>query len=387
MNNQRKRVTIPELSILANSLKVIDRHIISSVAKRMKIAKLVEQRKRLEDSNQPIIRTEIEKNRIEQAGAWAEEFGLDSNLGQMIQQILILKACHVQMDEREHGLNREDEKLFDETKEDWLKHLRNNLLELTSLVAPNYDQMYTDAASFATKTYLEYEQTVIEREITALTALNNNKLMLDLGCANGRFTFKLADKFKEIVGVDISPAMIEAANKKNDKTNVSFQLDDINNVLSKMKNCVSLAIANLGTASEIYDERIFLANLSAALCEDGRFVLSFYNRNAIHQQCFMPWQIPLSAEFDTIKRCLNVNSQTKDFLIYARPYTVEEIRNMFKKSSLSITEITTYPIVSSIFPQECLTDEQNQKIIEKIDHQLLNSGSGTYILVNGRKTK
>lgn len=416
MSNKKNRVALYSLEDLGKMLKTIDRHTVSTLAKRMKLASLVEKVKRLEaiekkEPPQPIIRKDTEEKRINEATQWAIKAGINPNLAQTIQYLAIQESCKVQMAEREIGLSRDEETLYNESKENWLMHLRNNLLKLTARVAKDYDQMYGEDTDFGLKTYLECEQKIINQEIIALKAFGQNNLALDLGCANGRLTFELAKHFQKTIGIDISPDMIEAAHikmqKLNPQANIEFQLEDLDQGLSDLKNCVSLAVANMGTASEINNLRVFLNNLSAALCPDGRFVLSFYNSNALYHKCFAPWQLPLPAEFDMKRHCLNVNlSQRKsnnsqqfqdnepyykpdNYLIYARPYNINEIKELCIKSNLYIDEkkIITYPTIASLLPQECCDDEQVQKTIKMLDDKLLTAESGAYIIVTGRKIK
>jgi SAM-dependent methyltransferase len=356
----------------------------------MKLASLVEKRKRIEEGNQPIIRHEIEEKRINQAGQWAEELGLNPNLARMIQQILILQSCHTQMAERELGINRDEERLYEEDRESWLRHLRENLLKLAAHIVASYDQIHGQNALFAIRSYLDYEKSVIQREITVLSAMRECNLAIDLGCATGRLTFDLAGNFRRIIGIDISPDMINFAHAKlaGLDSNIDFRLADFDSMdFSEFRKSVSLIVSNMGTASETQDVHLFLNRLAAMLHKDGRFILSFYNRSALHQQSFAPWQIPLISEFDTVRHCLSIDYQARNFLIYARPYTVGEIKEIFTKTSLLVTEITTYPTIASILPQECFTDEQGKKAVSKLDRQLLSADAGAYILVTGRMTK
>ncbi len=45
--------------------------------------------------------------------------------------------------------------------------------------------------------------------------LKKNDIILDLGCATGSKTFQLAPKVKKVIGIDISPKMIDSAKKKS----------------------------------------------------------------------------------------------------------------------------------------------------------------------------
>lgn len=62
-----------------------------------------------------------------------------------------------------------------------------------------------------------------------LELANHNSTVLDIGCADGRFTLSLAQNFKKIIAVDFSDGMLNSA-KKNQKEqgviNVSFEKQD-----------------------------------------------------------------------------------------------------------------------------------------------------------------
>jgi ubiquinone/menaquinone biosynthesis C-methylase UbiE len=56
-----------------------------------------------------------------------------------------------------------------------------------------------------------------------------NKIALDIGCADGRFTLSIAPRFKEVVGVDLSLEMLKSARRYQHSQkikNVSFQAED-----------------------------------------------------------------------------------------------------------------------------------------------------------------
>lgn len=53
-----------------------------------------------------------------------------------------------------------------------------------------------------------------------------DKTVLDIGCADGRFTLSIASNFKRVIAIDISTGMLNAAKKIQEKspvTNVSFE--------------------------------------------------------------------------------------------------------------------------------------------------------------------
>lgn len=50
--------------------------------------------------------------------------------------------------------------------------------------------------------------------------------ILDIGCGTGEFTNKVAEKAKEVVGIDISPQMIIEAEKRHSRQNIKYLLQD-----------------------------------------------------------------------------------------------------------------------------------------------------------------
>lgn len=58
-----------------------------------------------------------------------------------------------------------------------------------------------------------------------LGVLNKNARILDVGCGSGRYSLAIADKCKNVTGIDLSPKMLEIAEKLKEnmnKTNVHF---------------------------------------------------------------------------------------------------------------------------------------------------------------------
>ncbi|MCL5435443.1 MAG: methyltransferase domain-containing protein [Patescibacteria group bacterium] len=66
-----------------------------------------------------------------------------------------------------------------------------------------------------------------------LKASGKNKVVLDVGCADGRFTLSIAPNFKKIIAIDTSKGMLKAAerNKKAAKVkNVDFVYQDVHKI-------------------------------------------------------------------------------------------------------------------------------------------------------------
>lgn len=61
------------------------------------------------------------------------------------------------------------------------------------------------------------------------TGAANDERVLDVGCGTGRLAFALAERcqVKQLVGIDVSPAYIEHANRLNHDPRIVFQLGDV----------------------------------------------------------------------------------------------------------------------------------------------------------------
>lgn len=62
------------------------------------------------------------------------------------------------------------------------------------------------------------------------------ELGLEIGCGTGEFCRKLAQKCSRVIGIDVAPAMIAEAQKRNAADNIEYQESDVNNFLAGKKN-------------------------------------------------------------------------------------------------------------------------------------------------------
>lgn len=373
--NMRKTLPLPEIG---RRLKMIDRHMIGLLAKRMELGREVERTKR--ENNDPLLRLTVENERLAAARTWAENEGIEPNFAQAILYFVISETCREEIKQLQGKTDLEPISL---------EQQRENLLALTEQIAPEYDATYGNDF-FATGSYLKFEAGIIKREIDTLRSLGNLDLAIDLGCATGKVAFKLAECFKQAKGYDISPAMIERARIKCQTENgswgnIEFSVADIEEGIPEATRSASFAVMNFGTASDVVDIRRVLAAIKRVLKPDGRFLLSFYNAGSLLNKCwFVPWPVSLVARVNALEHCLDVRLKDKVFSIPARPYTVKEIKKILRQNGLANFQIVTYPTVSSILPRAFFEEEGMKQFVEEIDHQLINLDTGAYILVTGR---
>lgn len=374
--------TLLNLKELSVRLAKVDTMLMSLLKRRMDLALQVGEFKIA--NRQKIFRAKIENKRLVQVRTWARKNKMNPHFVEAILYMIIGESCKQQMIQLQSATNNRKKNGFGNEQE-WRKLLDRNLLVLTEWWSKTYDTDY-DKAFFATHAYLEFENELLEQEIAKLP---NRDTFLDLGCATGRLTFQFADKFLRTVGYDISSHMIEKANKKavgSGTKNICFKVADIQNGIPELDKSVSLAVMNLGTASDVRDLPKVLKEITRVLKTHGRFFLSFYNLEALlYRWDFIPWPTGLVAEINVVKHCLDVHFNNKVLSIHARPYSVDEVLGIVK-GGITISGVQTYPTVSAILPNDLFENQPDiQKSIIAMDKHLTTSNGGAYIVVTGKK--
>lgn len=393
----------------------VDKHLLATVGTRVGQHSLSEavamaKKAREKTPTYAITRKEIEDQRFAMATMLAIQFGFDPDLAAALLNALIGESCRVQASYmHQHCSDTE----LDETDpgELW-SFYRKQLLQLTEMVAPVYDEKY-DAAGFATAMHRHFEH----REITAaIQQLPQQDSLLDLGCATGIEAAIWSSHFERVIGYDISPAMISKAQAKfSDQPHVTCAVHDLEDGLPHPDASVAMVIMNFGTASDIRNIQGLLAEIARVLQPGGRFFLSFYNRESLMTAMgFLPWPLSLAAYFDTERSCLEVRANNDHYFVYGKPYTVGEVSGLMEDAGLRISRITTHPTVAAIVPEDILTQEQfagydpenrhskrwrlpivkttsspAQTVLERLDLALSASelNLGAYITVSGEKPR
>jgi len=339
-------------------------------------------------------RQSVEDERIGNMKKWAIENGIDPNFAASLMYQLISESCRVQDEIMVNKFKNNKDTINEANSEEVYNYQKQNLLNLTSKIAPLYDENYAKDF-FGTKIYNEFEKKIL---YGLIADISNKTLAVDFGCATGIMSFEIASQFEKVIGYDISSSMISVANKKITDcfSNVEFVNIDIEKGIDLSNNSVSLAIMNMGTASDVKNIKVVLKYLKHSLSPKGKFLFSFYSSESLLAKLgFLPWPMQLAAHIDLKKRCLEVRYNNDVFSLYARARNVEEVKNLF--IDFEIDGIYTFPTLASVLPNIILGDENKdgdchenveaKKLIKKIDISLANSDlhSGTYIIVTGGK--
>lgn len=375
------------LKDLGGRLRAIDLHMVGLIAARLKLAQQVGYaKKRQATENKPlgadIYREDIEAKRLQEVHDEATRLGINPFFAVATLYSLIGESCKQQMIQREQGN-------FSYGEVDY-EQLKLNAIALSEAAATTYDERYTEAHP-ATAAYLEFEAEIIEAEIAELT---NTGLALDLGCYTGQTSLQLASYFDRVIATEMSEQMIERARVKAEKSGVNtidwrcVDIEDEATWSAIESSSVDFVAMTLGSASDVRAIEYVLGQIERTLVPRGRFVLSFYNTEALHLQAgFSPWPSSLAAVIDSTRQCLDVWVDGKSYSIYARSNTVEEIDSLLRRK-LSSTSIYTHPTMAALLPREVMIDDTARAAIVADDRKraLTGAGDGAYILVAGRKS-
>jgi ubiquinone/menaquinone biosynthesis C-methylase UbiE/chorismate mutase len=399
---------MPDLKTLSGDFVAVDRLIMDLIKRRMDLAQLVA-REKLRDaaakktttSPTPgkaqgdgnyleIYNRERELDRLNGIKSHADRIGLDSDFAQAILYLLFGESIKEQV-----KLLQNTQQLDLETAEDKDRQaqLRQNLIELTEYICEKYDQGYTEVY-YATDAYGKFEAELLAADIAKL---KHRKLALDFGCGTGSLSLELATrhKFEQVRGYDLSEDMISVANRKKKQIgaeNVVFERRDLEaGEFPAESGSASYVVMNMGTASDMVDLPTMLDTIDRVLEPGGRFFLSFHNKDALlYKSRYLPWPTSLAAAFNSYTNCLDVRHHERVFSIFTQLHSDKTIKEMMP-SKLEIDDVISYPVLSSILPNDLFTS-LTPETIDEIDRGLAKSArssalssAGAYLIVSGKK--
>jgi len=270
--------------------------------------------------------------------------------------------------------------------------LRENLLALTKVAAPMYDEYCNGTGADAVKEYRARERHANKRAMEGLPGFG---LDLDLGCATGQVAELLEERFDTIIGFDVSPDMCREARQRrlwSDK--VAFDMADLSVRIPVSDASVDFLVANFGCASELGEN--FLAEVKRVLKPGGKAVLSYYNNDALLNFWFYPWPSTVRARLNIKNDTLEVWTGKTVFTVHAVGTTVKDLQMAFRAKGLEVVNgnIESYPTMQAIVPRFFFSATHGDSktmthIAREIDGHLAKSNSGlyrgTYILTEVRR--
>jgi ubiquinone/menaquinone biosynthesis C-methylase UbiE/prolyl-tRNA editing enzyme YbaK/EbsC (Cys-tRNA(Pro) deacylase) len=267
-------------------------------------------------------------------------------------------------------------------------------LILSEVAAPIYDELY-GKTKVATQSVMRYEENLISELVAKLQRSGRVRKAVDVGCGTGRYSFALAEKFKEVYAFDFSGKMIDEAIKKqkgNETTNIYFSVADIEYEEILDENAfygdTDLVIASFGMGSFVEDTPRLLRRLHSWMKAEGYVVLSFYNSESLILRVKPNWRdTSLSAHLDAENNTLTVSLTPETvFHIFCKPFSDvigSEINKVF-----DIEAVHTYPTVMSLLPNSLLEKPLAAELFSYLDDSIAVDPKfqlGYYVIVVAKK--
>jgi len=368
-----------DLVELGNRLHMVDDMLVQMLAARHLLALQVG-RLKLERGD-PIYRPGIEAKRIEDASQYGSRLGLSPAYVASVMYAAIRESCMDQVIQREGALGIG-------TGVQTYEAQKANLRALTQRIAGTYDATYK--LSPATRLYLDFEDARLEDLVQEISRDKRGRF-LDLGCGTGAIAFRACYLFNSVVGYDLSPDMLSVASEKwrrdHADKDVQFKEADLEDGISEESGSASFVAMTLGTASDIKNIEHVIGEIVRVLEPRGRFLLSFYNENALlYEWKYLPWQMSLAARINLDDHCLDVRDGDQVFQVYARPYSTDGVKKLF--AGVELRNILTYPTISPVLPSEAFIGQPSERLLQTVtalDRQLSFGHHGAYIIVMGTK--
>jgi SAM-dependent methyltransferase len=370
-----------KLKIISGKLECTDHLLVHLMARRIKLALEVAVAKHPNAS--PTVRLDKEDERLGDVMKWAENEGINGNFPRALLYMIIGESCKVQADYRDHLPYRQE-------TDNSLPKLRENLLTLTEKWAPIYDAHYADGSAIK-KIHLDFEYAAILQMIEDIPQ-HERGLLVDIGCATGRETFKHSHSFRRSIGYDVSPHMIERAKanalaRGGRDSKIEFHVHDVEQGIPLGDASVSCLYMNHGTASDIPNIKQLLLEVRRTLKPGGLFLLSFYNSDALMYQTFLPWPPVLGAEVDKDEHHIEVACNGKILSVYAKPYSIAETEALLPTHMTRLNTMT-HPTIGSILPKDMFEgkgEANGLEAIRSMDADLSRGNLGAYVILTGKK--
>lgn len=180
------------------------------------------------------------------------------------------------------------------------------------------------------------------QEECALTILDKidfsgNEAVLDICCRNGKITSKIAQLVPEgkVVGIDISPSMIETAQQSNSHfPNLSFEISDATNFVFEQK--FDYVVSSFAF-HWIKDQLVVLKNIKNVLKRNGRvfIVMAIANSNC-----------PIEDYFKSLKDDGLWGEVAKYRRKTIHPKSVKEFEDLLKRAGFASAKVEAVQIKS-----------------------------------------
>jgi SAM-dependent methyltransferase len=224
----------------------------------------------------------------------------------------------------------------------------------------SYDAtLYAELGNFIKEKYLEYPfaQGTIQEVDFLETELAKGSRILDVGCGVGRHSLELARRGYQMVGIDITPAFVEIANKnaRAEGLEAQFYRQDARGLKfeSEFDAAICLCEGAFGLAGDEQGHRAILGGVQRALKPSGKFILTAISgpisiRNA-DPTTYDPYTLT-STDVETMQ---GPDGSTKEFTLHTTAFTYRELKWLLQDAGFNI--VTAYGCTAGNFERTPLT--------------------------------
>ena len=180
--------------------------------------------------------------------------------------------------------------------------------------------------------------------------------ILDLACGAGRHSIELARRGYDVVGFDLSPALLKTARAaaRQAKVRVAFDRGDMRALPYRNEfDAVINMFSSFGYFEGAEDDRKALAGVARALRRRGKFLMERFNREAMAYELPMQgWRIledggiilqedvfePLRGRYET-RQIVVDRKGTRKHVGSVRAYTLPELEDLFDGAGLYLHRV------------------------------------------------
>lgn len=205
----------------------------------------------------------------------------------------------------------------------------------------------------------QYEQVPAPEEVDGIEKilrLRPGSRVLDLACGAGRHAIELARRGHEVVGYDLSAALLKEARAaaRRARVKVAFVRGDMRETpYAGTFDAVVNMFTSFGYFDRVEDDRKVLAGVARVLRRRGKFLMERFNREALAYELPMQgWRIlddgsvilqedtfdVLRGRYDTRQIVIDRHG-TRDHRGSVRAYTLPELKDLFESAGLPIHKV------------------------------------------------
>jgi len=212
----------------------------------------------------------------------------------------------------------------------------NSIADGYNSLAEEWDRRYENPT-------IQYRRSV-EFNIISKNIKRGNKA-LDLGCGTGRHTFFLLERGCNVIGVDISPKMLEVLKRKAEerKYSLSLFLTDCNNLPFKTES-FDVVISIYGPLTHLQNPANCIQEIMRVLKKGGKIVIGVENKWAllplIRRVLKFEWNKIIILFHEGGKFTVFKKEDGQEVLIWLQYYSLKQLIKLFRNAGF--IKIKTY---------------------------------------------